>query len=111
MSSLTYPAVRASPTYYTVPLSLLHSGSSAREVLEHGVCCGIVNAGLGYRKTHGEPAFQTLLAQANTHARTHGHPTACPPGVELTLWEAALGGACLLHLPGGNRARDLRIHQ
>ncbi|HEY1048179.1 MAG TPA: hypothetical protein VGE39_00435 [Prosthecobacter sp.] len=97
--------------YYTLPLSLLHSGSSSLQVLNEAVSCGIVNTGLGCRQVHGEAAFQKVLWQAYAGAQAQGRPWHLPRNVEKALWEASLVGAQVLGIQGGDRHEDLLIHQ
>lgn len=101
----------ADERYYTLPLSILHSGGSPLQVLNECISCGIVNAGLGYRQVHGEPAFRVLLAQAHADAQAKGQPLQRPPNIQQQLWDAVLAGARLLGIHGGDRAWDVQIHQ
>lgn len=101
----------ADERYYTLPLSILHSGGSFLQVLNEGISCGIVNTGLGCRQVHGEAAFQKVLWQAYADAQAQGRPWHLPPNVEQRFWEAALVGAQMLGIQGGDRHEDLRIHQ
>ncbi len=90
--------------YFTLPLSILRSGSSAVDALEKGLGCGIVNAGIGSRQTHGEIPFRALLAAARARALQLGLPTECPKKIDTALWEAAQAGAELLGIRGGSCA-------
>ena len=101
----------ATDLYFTAPLCLLHSGDSALDVLERCLSCGIVNAGIGHRKTHGEEAFQSLLAAATAHAQSHSLPTACPENTHLFLWQAALAGSHILEIRGGDCAKHTTLYQ
>ncbi|OYW30987.1 MAG: hypothetical protein B7Z47_02470 [Chthoniobacter sp. 12-60-6] len=101
----------ATDLYYTMPLSILRSGSGELEALTRGLSCGIVNAGIGYRKTHGEELFRILLEEAGAHAVEHGGTTECPKNVPAELWEAALAGVKMLNIPGGVSAMDTTIYQ
>jgi hypothetical protein len=98
--------VSATDAYFTVPLSLLHQGTSALDVLERGVSCGIVNAGIGHRRIHGEEAFLPLLDEAMAEAAGQGLPAECPSGESDFAWEAALVGARMLGVQGGSHAED-----
>lgn len=97
--------------YYILPLSILHSGQSALQVLNQCISCGIVNAGLGHRQVHGETAFQALLAQAHADAQARGEAVKRQPNIQQELWDAALAGARLLGISGGSRAGDVQTHQ
>lgn len=106
--------------YFTAPLAILRSGQSALDALDAAVCCGLVNAGLGYLVTHGEDEFITLLEQADEAAEKQGLPARPPPRFTLKdcdgkaiaheraveLWKAAHAGANICGVTGGNRARD-----
>ena len=101
----------ATDHYFTAPLALLHSGTGALDVLERCVSCGIVNAGIGHRRTYGEAAFQTLLTTATAGARSQGLPTECPKDVRLYFWQAALAGSQFLGIRGGSCARHAAVYQ
>lgn len=110
----------AGDKYYTAPLSILRSGKSHLEVLEAVVACGIVNAGIGYRKDKGEDAFKQLLEDANKEAVKQGHPAKSPKKLSLRgtsgslmtyadaemYWKYAHAGWKLLGILGGDRASD-----
>ena len=98
--------------YFTLPLSILHCGTSALDALGKGLSCGIVNAGLGYRQTDGEPAFQILLESAKACAQQQQQMSVeRPQSTPMNLWEAALAGAELLGVSGGLRAQDIANYQ
>lgn len=101
----------ATDNYYTLPLSVLRSGAGELDALGLGLSCGIVNAGIGYRKTHGEGPFRLLLEEARAAARQHGQPAACPAGIPADLWETAMAGARMLGVSGGCRATDTTNYQ
>jgi len=106
--------------YFTAPLSILRSGNTPLEALHNVVSCGIVNAGIGYRRANGEDDFQTLLEQVNDEAKKKGAANSPPHNLKLQdsdgmlmskaraveLWEAANAGAKLCGVTGGNRADD-----
>lgn len=108
--------------YFKAPLAILRSGQSALDALDAAVCCGLVNAGLGYLETHGEAEFDTLLEQADEAAEKQGLPTTPPPRFTLKdcdgktiaheraaeLWKAAHAGAKVCGVSGGNRAKDVQ---
>ncbi|MDB6005073.1 MAG: hypothetical protein JWR15_2060 [Prosthecobacter sp.] len=99
----------ASDLYFTAPLSILRSGTSPLDVLNRCLSCGIVNAGLGYRKTHGEDAFQQKLAEAIASAEAQGEEDPLPldPWNESPLYlEEALVGATIVGVQGGDREQD-----
>ena len=109
--------------YYTAPLSILRSGNNPLEALLNVLSCGIVNAGIGYRKVNHEDEFQTLLEEANDQAEEKGAPVKPPPFFNLKgadgkplppleakdAWFCAHAGSKLLSITGGNRADDARI--
>ncbi len=97
--------------YFTAPLCLLHRGAGAVDVLERCLSCGIVNAGIGHRKMHGESAFQTRVLTATDAARSQGLPTECPGDVRSYFWQAALAGAQILGVRGGSCAQHAAIYQ
>ncbi|WP_395748404.1 hypothetical protein [Prosthecobacter sp.] len=101
----------ATDLYFTLPLAVLRSGAGVSDVMDAAISCGIVNAGIGYRKTHGEGLFSLLLEQAREHARRQRQPVDCPPHVPPDLWEAALAGAKVLGVQGGCRAVDATNYQ
>ena len=112
-----------SDRYFTAPLSILRSSNTPLEALHNVVSCGIVNAGIGYRKDKGEDEFQILLEQANDEAEKKGVAYSPPHNLKLQdsggmqmlkvraveLWEAAHAGAKLCGVTGGSRADDARI--
>ncbi|MEN3939708.1 hypothetical protein WJU23_00315 [Prosthecobacter sp. SYSU 5D2] len=101
----------ASDTYFKTPLSILRSGGSALEALCNALCCGTVNAGIGFRKLNGEEAFACLLEETANEAK---EPESPPADFTLTdacneamsredstaLWQAALVGAGICNLKG-----------
>ncbi len=101
----------ATDLYFTMPLSILRSGAGELEALGKGLSCGIVNAGIGYRKTHGEALFRILLEEAWAHARKNGAPVECPKNIPAELWEAALAGAKMLGISGSSAAMNTTIYQ
>lgn len=101
----------ATDHYFTAPLALLHSGTSALDALERCVSCGIVNAGIGHRRTHGEAAFLSLLSTAAVGALSQGLPLEHPQDVRLYFWQAALAGSHMLGIQGGNCARHAAVYQ
>jgi hypothetical protein len=112
-----------SDRYFTAPLSILRRGKNPLEALLIALHCGIVNAGIGYQKAHGEDDFKTLLNDANEDAEKRRIPTRPPPnfrlktpeGREMTKWESenvwlcAHAGAKLCGVTGGNRADDAQV--
>jgi len=106
--------------YFKAPLAILRSGQTALDALDAVVCCGLVNAGLGYLETHGEDEFDTLLEQADEATEKQGLPTKPPQRFTLKdcdgkliaheravdLWKAAHAGAKVCGVSGGNRASD-----
>jgi hypothetical protein len=103
--------VSATDHYYNIPLSILRRGANVLDVLDASLSCGIVNAGIGYRKTHGEALFRPLLEEGQAHAQWQGQPVGCPQRLPTDLWEAALAGAKMLGINGGSRATDTSIYQ
>jgi len=113
----------AGDNYYTAPLSILRSGKSHLEVLEAVLAWGIVNAGIAYRKKHGEEAFEQLLEDADDKAVKENAPSQPPKklflrgargslivgGDAVTYWKYAHAGWKLLGIRGGDRARDAQI--
>lgn len=110
----------AGDNYYTAPLSILRSGKSHLEALESALACGIVNAGIGYEKHHGEEAFKELLKEASKEAGEQRLPTkppkdlalkyadgsAVPPFEADQQWKYAHAGFKLLRIIGGRRDVD-----
>lgn len=106
--------VSAADPYFTAPLSLLHQGTSALDVLERCASCGIVNAGIGYRNTHGEDAFQQKLARAVAKAKAEGEDDPLPVDAwhQTPLYlEEALVGAPIVGVKGGSRADDAHTYR
>ncbi|OYW76779.1 MAG: hypothetical protein B7Z37_07245 [Verrucomicrobia bacterium 12-59-8] len=105
-------SMSATDLYFTAPLALLHSGTSALDVLERCLSCGIVNAGIGYRKIHGEAAFQEKLAKASAETEAQGEdlPTVHPLDATPSSLEAALVGAPIVGVLGGSRATDAILY-
>ena len=109
--------------YFTAPLAVLRSGKSGLEALEACVHVGMVNAGLGYRVTHGEAKFADLLEEARAQAADQMLPVEPPQRLRLLdaagtkvpdarareLWLASLAGWGLLGLSGGNRLGDVEV--
>jgi hypothetical protein len=89
----------AGDKYYTVPLSILRSGTSALDALNSCFSCGMLNAGIGFRKSKPDEFQSRLDALALEHR---------PRGVTLDQWEAAHVGAALLDITGGCRATDVK---
>lgn len=106
--------------YFTAPLAILRSGTSAREALGNALDFGIVSAGIGYQQAHDADEFETLLDEAKRHAEKQNQPTEPPHRFQLRnadgrpmapeeskrVWFCALAGAKLLGVSGGNRASD-----
>lgn len=100
-----------SDLYFTAPLALLRGGSGVLDALESCVSCGIVNAGIGWRKTHGERAFKTLLAGVAAEARSRHLPIDGPPSVRPFFMQAALAGSHILGVQDGACARHAALYQ
>ena len=93
-----------SDKYFTVPLATLRAGESAADALEIAVQVGIVNAGVGYEKTHDSEDWEQILSDAQDNAETQGMPVRPPPKSKCSpdLWFKALVGWHLLGVTGGN---------
>ncbi len=100
-----------SDPYFTAPLALLRGGTSVLEALDTCLSCGVVNAGIGWRTTHGEQAFQHLLAGATDATRQRGEPVDGPPHVRPYLLQAALVGSHILGVHGRPCARHAEVFQ
>ena len=108
----------AGDKYFTAPLAILRSGTSAREALGNALHFGIVSAGIGYQQTHDADEFDTLLDEGKRHAEKQNQPTKPTTRFTLTdadgkpmtreeserIWNCALAGSKLLDVSGGNRA-------
>lgn len=113
----------AGDKYFTAPLAILRSGTSALEALSNALDFGIVSAGIGYQQAHDADEFETLLDEAKRHAEKQNQPTKPPPRFQLRdadgkptsceesqrIWFCALAGAKLLGVNGGNREWDSQI--
>ncbi len=103
--------------YFRVPLSVLHECDSVLSTLETAVSCGVVSAGIGHRQElipededaniYDELEFRALLKGGILRAIQQGQPKQ-PDDISDDLWEAALVGAEVLDIQGGDRALDVR---
>lgn len=102
----------ATDLYFTAPLALLHSGTSALDVLDRCVSCGTVNAGIGYRRTHGEAAFLEQLDRAKARMEAQGDdlPAVHPFDASPDTLDEALVGASIVGVEGGCCATDATIY-
>jgi len=111
----------ASDRYFTMPLALLHSGTSACDVLNAGIHIGQVNAGIGYKEVHKEERFQELLDDAREAAEKQKEPITAPEMNVIAregspfneeecadLWDCALAGWKILGIRGGSREEAVR---
>lgn len=110
----------AGDNYYTAPLSILRSGKNHLEALEASIACGIVNAGIGYEKHHGQDEFKELLKEASKEATKQNLPTKPPRDLALKdadganlpafqaeqYWKYSHAGSKLLGIHGGARSSD-----
>jgi hypothetical protein len=115
--------------YYTVPLSVLRSGTTELQALENALAVGIVNAGVGFASSKDEEEVEEALEAAKERAGEMNSPQSMPPkdalynasGLRLerpdavALWDKALLGWSILKITGGNRTADaqtwLRLHR
>lgn len=103
----------ADQTYFTVPLSLLRAGKNELEALQRSISCGIVNAGIGHRRMHGEEAFQRRLADARAESEALGEdpPDVDPWDASPDAVEEAQVGASIVGVQGGCRVADAITHR
>lgn len=117
--------------YYTANLSVLRSGNSELNALNNVLCCGIVNAGIGFAKTKDDEEVEEAMQSAREKAskddgRVSALKSDCDAlsGGELgfrsrvdaaELWNNALLGWSILGISGGNRTAEaqtwLRLHR
>lgn len=91
--------------YFTFPLAVLNGPQDGREItplscLEAAADCGIVNAGIGYRKNHGAEAFNERLQEVSEKRGIK-----IPPGAGSAKAEVLVGAeVCNVKLGGYDSA-------